>query len=58
MIESLEELKDCEHARSSMLAVGIHSSATACGMILDEVVIWIWDATALGVVGRLRCLVG
>jgi hypothetical protein len=46
MIESLEEPKDCEHARSSMPAVGIHSSATACGMILDEVVIWIWGCNS------------
>ena len=40
MIESLEELKDCGHARSSTPAVGIHSSAIACGMILDEGVVW------------------
>jgi hypothetical protein len=36
MIESLGELKDCGQARSSTPAVGIHSSATACGMMLDE----------------------
>jgi hypothetical protein len=36
MIESLGGLKDCGHARSSMPAVGIHSSAIAWGMILDE----------------------
>lgn len=36
MIESLEELKDYGDARSSIPAVEIHSSAIACGMILDE----------------------
>lgn len=56
MIESLEELKDCGHARLSTPAVGIHSSAKACGMILDEGWYGGGGTQVNAFVGRLRCL--
>jgi len=42
--------------RSSMPAVGVHSSAIACGMILDEDIYL--DVFLKLDIGRLRCLEG